>query len=190
MIAGRCAAIGAMLKSGPLYRGADEVALGRAQAEGFAEELGIPRAMIDDLLALGATPTMESLSRTFTRLYFDRVLATLTMASGLTAVGLGARRGGATLLALGALLMGASWALGHDRYTGTVEQRLAESAGQIGRATGAGLVIFGHTHREALSEGYANTGSFAFPSGAPGRPYLEIEGGPGAPRARRRYWAE
>src|SRR5262249_55424074 len=80
------------------------------------------------------------------------------------------------------------WAEGHNRYEGTVAQRLAESAARIRQATGAELVIFGHTHREELSEGYANTGSFAFPRSAPGRPYLEIEGSLEAPRAARRYW--
>jgi hypothetical protein len=48
--------------------------------------------------------------------------------------------------------------------------------------------VFGHTHREADSGRYANTGSFAFPRGAPGRPFLEIEGTGEAPRAVRRYW--
>ena len=56
-------------------------------------------------------------------------------------------------------------------------------------ATGARLVVFGHTHREALEEGYANTGSFAFPGRSPGRPYLEIEGTDEHPRAVRKHWA-
>ncbi len=49
-------------------------------------------------------------------------------------------------------------------------------------------MVFGHTHREALGGCYANTGSFAFPRGAPGRPFLEIEGSGELPRAVRRYW--
>ena len=61
---------------------------------------------------------------------------------------------------------------------------------EIARAaySGAKLVVFGHTHREAEDDRYANTGSFAFPRGAPGRPYLEIEGDAESPRAVRRYW--
>ena len=44
--------------------------------------------------------------------------------------------------------------------------------------TGAKLVVFGHAHREALGEHYANTGSFTWPSEqAAGRPYLEIVNG-------------
>jgi predicted phosphodiesterase len=181
-------AIGALLKSGPLYGATGEAVIGHGRVEQFAEEFGIPRAMIDDLLALGAPPTLESLSRTFSRLYFDRVIATLAMTSGLTGFGLGGRRPGATLFGLGALLMGLSWAQGHNRYAGTVAERLAMSARRVGQATSASLVVFGHTHREALEEGYANTGSFAFPRGAPGRPYLEIEGSASQPRAVRRYW--
>jgi predicted phosphodiesterase len=57
----------------------------------------------------------------------------------------------------------------------------------VAGVTGAKLVVFGHTHREAQSEGYANTGSFAFPRDAPGRPFLEIEGTAAEPRAVRRY---
>ena len=56
------------------------------------------------------------------------------------------------------------------------------------RRLGAKLVVFGHTHREALADGYANTGSFAFHGSAPGRPFLEIEGTEEHPRAVRRYW--
>lgn len=182
------AAFQAMLKSGPLYSAGAEVHLGRDRALRFAEELGLPTDLIDSILALGATPTMESMAHTFTRLYFDRVIATLAMSSGLGALALGARKPGAVIFGLGALLMGASWAAGHDRYRGTVTERLAGSANAVRKATGASLVIFGHTHREALSEGYANTGSFAFPAGAPGRPFLEITGSHEQPRALRRYW--
>jgi UDP-2,3-diacylglucosamine pyrophosphatase LpxH len=182
------AAIGAMLKSGPLYRAGGEATVGAAAVERFAHELGVPRAMADDLLGLAATPTLESAARTFTRLYFDRVIATLSMGAGIAALGLGARGTGAAAVGLGALLMGVSWASGHNRYAGTVAERLAESASRVARTTGAKLVVFGHTHREALGDGYANTGSFSFPRTAPGRPYVEIEGSPEAPRAMSRFW--
>ncbi|WP_437534284.1 hypothetical protein WME79_09155 [Sorangium sp. So ce726] len=182
------AAIGAMLKSGPLYRAGGESTVGAAAMERFAHELGVSRAMADDLVGLGATPTLESAARTFTRLYFDRVIATLSMGAGIAALGLGARGTGAAALGLGALLMGASWASGHNRYAGTVAERLAEGASRVARTTGAKLVVFGHTHREALGDGYANTGSFSFPRAAPGRPYVEIEGSSEAPRAVTRFW--
>jgi predicted phosphodiesterase len=181
------AALAAVLKSGPLYRAGGEVALGQEEAVRFAETQGVPPAMLEELRALGARPTMESLSATFTRLYFDRVIATLAMASGLGALGLGKARAGAAIFGLGAALMGVSWSRGHNRYGGTVPSLLAEGARRVGEATGAKLVVFGHTHREALEEGYANTGSFSFPRDAPGRPYLEIEGPAEEPRAVRRY---
>jgi hypothetical protein len=183
------AALGAMLKSGPFYRAASEVLQGRALEALFARELGVGGELVEAVLAQGATPTLESLSRTFTRLYFDRVLATLAMAGGLGAVAAGRTLAGGALAVVGALSMIASWTRGHDRYGGTVPERLAASAERIAGATGARLVIFGHTHREADGERYANTGSFSFPRGAPGRPFLEIEGTAEHPRAVRRHWA-
>ena len=181
-------AFAALLRSGPFYRGRAEIPAGKALEEAFAGELGVGHDLVETLLAHGAKPTMESLARTFSRLYFDRVVATLAIAGGLGAVAAGQRKAGGAVAALGALLMTASWARGHDRYGGTVPELLSGSAGRIADATGAKLVVFGHTHREADRERYANTGSFAFPREAPGRPYLEIEGTPEAPRAVRRYW--
>ncbi len=183
------AAIAAMLKSGPLYRAHDEFALGQARAARFAEVAGVPEEVVEAVLALRARPTLESMSRTFTRLYFDRVLATISLGGGLGALAAGKPRAGAAALAFGAAVMGTSWAAGHDRYQGTVAERLAESGARIAETTGAKLVVFGHTHREGQSGAYANTGSFAFPGGSPGRPFLEIEGGSEEPRVVRRYLA-
>jgi UDP-2,3-diacylglucosamine pyrophosphatase LpxH len=182
------AAFGALFRSGPFYRAGGERAMGEALADLFAADVGVPRELIDALLAHGATPTLESLAATFSRLYFDRVIATLAITGGLGAAAAGKRVTGGATAALGALLMAGSWSRGHNRYANTVADRLAESADRIAGATGAKLVIFGHTHREAEGERYANTGSFAFPRGAPGRPFLEIEGAAGRPRATRRHW--
>ena len=85
--------------------------------------------------------------------------------------------------------MGPRGAAGHDRYQGPGGARRAESGARIAETTGAKLVVFGHTHREGQSGAYANTGSFAFPGGSPGRPFLEIEGGSEEPRVVRRYLA-
>lgn len=182
------AAIGAMLQSGPFYRGRGVADAADALVDGFTDAAGVPREIADALVGLGATPTMESLAATFSRLYFDRVLATLALSGGAAAVALGRRRGGAAAMAAGAMAMAVSWAAGHNRYAGTVAERLAEGARSVADATGAKLVVFGHTHLEALGDRYANTGSFSFPRGAPGRPFVEIEGAPEAPRAARRYW--
>ncbi|MFO0673572.1 MAG: hypothetical protein U0235_28800 [Polyangiaceae bacterium] len=155
----------------------------------FAEEQGIDVASAERVLSARATPTLESMRTTFARLYLDRVAATVGMGAGLTAVGFGHVGAGATIASASALAMAASWALGHDRYSGSVAERLEAGAISVAEATGAKLVVFGHTHREASRGPYANTGSFAFPRGAPGRPFLEIEGSPDAPRAARRYLA-
>ncbi len=100
----------------------------------------------------------------------------------------GRQRAGLATIAAGAGLLAASWAQGHDRYSGTVTDRLQEGARAVRETSGAKLVVFGHTHREALEDGYANTGSFAFPGRSPGRPFLEIEGAADHPRAVRRHW--
>lgn len=184
------AAIHAVVRSGPAFRkrSKKEEPLGEEELARFTEALGISPDMARSLLDLGARPTLASVSRTFSRLYFDRVLSTIAMTAGLSAAALGHKRAGKTVFSLGALAMASSWARGHNRYQGTTAEQLAEGAQKIVNATNARLVIFGHTHREALGENYANTASFAFPRGAPGRPYLEIDGDMERPKAHRRYW--
>ncbi len=181
-------AITAMAASGPFYRARHEVAHGKDRERPFAEEHDVPHEIVEALVALAAEPTMASFRRTFARIYFDRVAATLSMMGGVGAALSGRRRLGLAAIAAGASLLGASWARGHDRYSGTVTDRLQMGARAVREATGARLVVFGHTHREALEDGYANTGSFAFPGRSPGRPYLEIEGTDEHPRAVRKHW--
>ncbi|MEJ7729220.1 MAG: hypothetical protein WKG00_08390 [Polyangiaceae bacterium] len=180
-------ALSAMLASGPLYPARAEPAEGAARMEAFAHAVGIPVDVVARVLEQAAAPTTESLARTFTRVYFDRVVATLSMAGGLGAAALGWRRAGVGAAGFGALLMALSWSRGHDRYSGTVAQRLSAGAARVAESTGAHLVVLGHTHVEAEEAHYANTGSFAFPGRAPGRPYLEIEGSAQHPRAVRRH---
>jgi UDP-2,3-diacylglucosamine pyrophosphatase LpxH len=184
------AAIHAVLRSGPGFRRRStlEEPLGEEEIARFTEALGVSPDLARTLLDLSARPTLESISRTFSRLYFDRVLSTMAMTAGLSAIALGKKRAGKTVFSLGALAMASSWARGHNRYRGTTAEQLADGAQRIVDATQARLVIFGHTHREALGENYANTASFAFPRGAPGRPFLEIEADPENPKAHRRYW--
>ncbi len=177
----------ALARAGPFYRAALERTIGDGKRAQFAAEAGVPRGLVDDLLRLGAQPTLTCFSDTFARLYMDRVAATLMCSGGLLALASGRRTAGATAATLGAMLMVASWLRAHDRYGGRVVDRLDAAASRITDQTDAELVIFGHTHREALTDRYANTGSFAFPREAPGRPYLELELGEGPPRALRRY---
>ena len=113
-----------MLKSGPLYRAHDERRTGGGPTGGVRRRGGISDAIIGELLTLGATPTLESMSHTFARLYFDRVVATprargrarsLKRSDDVAPRSRGSQRG--------ALVMGLSWARGHDRYSGLVAER-------------------------------------------------------------------
>ncbi len=182
------AAFTALGRSGPLYRAQGERRRGEEHHARFAEDMGVPTSLVEQVMALGAPPTLESWANTAARLYLDRVLATLLCAGGLAGLASGMRRGGGASLGLGAMLMISSWLRGHDRYRGTVVERLEAAADRIATTTNAELVILGHTHREAQKERYANTGSFAFPRESSGRPYLEIDENGGKPRALRRYW--
>jgi hypothetical protein len=184
------AAFGALGRSGPFYRARGERERGRARHQSFATEAGLRPELCDALGAELAVPTLESLPGTFARVYLDRALATATVLLGLGALGFGRRRLAAACVGLGAAALGASWLAGHDRYRGSVRQRLREAAERVGRVTGATLVVLAHTHQAEAGTGYANTGSFAEPrtAGGPGRPYLEIEGTDEQPRAVARIW--
>jgi hypothetical protein len=151
---------------------------GQAREAEFFSEIADDSLRV--LLGLPRRPTMDSLAATLSRLYLDRVAATTLLVLGVGLLAAGKPRAARWAIGLGGLAMGLSWALGHDRFGGSVPERLREGADAIRRASGAELVVMGHAHRETASEGYANTGSFAFPCSAPGRPFLEI-----APRAGR-----
>ncbi|WP_394823781.1 metallophosphoesterase [Pendulispora albinea] len=180
-------AFGALGKSGARFGLEDQRARGRALTPAFAESVGLARELLDELLSDSPRPTLASARATFARCYLDRVLATVTATGGAMALVSGHKLAGGAALSLGAIAMLASWATGYDRYTGSVVERLAAGAARVANVTGSKLVVFGHTHREALGPHYANTGSFSFPGRSPGRPYLEIEGPPESPRAVRRY---
>ncbi len=178
------AAFLALAKSGRFYEGEHEAARAEAGLADFLADVGLDEPTARALIAERATPTTTSFSDTLARLYIDRVAATVSVMAGLSAFSLGKRKLG---LALGALGLGGlawSWSRGHDRYGGKVPARLDEAATRIARATGSPLVIFGHAHEIADRPGYANTSSFSFPRGTPGRSFLELEG----TRATRRFW--
>jgi UDP-2,3-diacylglucosamine pyrophosphatase LpxH len=182
------AAATALLGSGPFFADErDRAARGALRLAAFADEQRIDVGTAERVLDVRAQPTLDSMRATFARLYLDRVVATLGMGTGLAAASLGHVAVGATVASASALAMAASWAIGHDRYAGNVAERLEAGARAVADASGAKLVVFGHTHREAIRGPYANTGSFAFPMNAPGRPYLEIEGTLDAPSVARRY---
>lgn len=183
------AAFRALAGSGEPFaaRAGDDLAEGRAREASYAASIGVGPELLRALDGIRAEPTRMSARRTFQRLYLDRVASTVAMTTGALALLAGRRTAGLTLLGAGALSMGVSWALGYDRYGGNVPEMLERGANEVARKTDAKLVVMGHAHREALTDRYANTGSFSFPRGAPGRPFLEIEETASGPRAARRY---
>lgn len=182
------AAVTALAGSGARYAGPDESARGDLLVDSFAVRMGIDPAHARALISAAPSSTLASSLATFQRLYFDRVAATVALGGGAALFASGKRRAGTIALATGALAMAASWALGHDRYGGTVIERLADGARLVEHTTAARAVVFGHTHHQVSSGSYTNTGSFAFGRGTH-RPYLEIERAEGTPSVVVRGWA-
>jgi hypothetical protein len=144
---------------------------GEARLLDFAEMTGLSPSEVARLEAERLAPTHLSRGAMFSRMYFDRVVATLLLTSSVMAL---PRRPSAGLMAVASLAyLAGSWSRGHNRYAGMPESYLRDAAGRVRDATRARLVVFGHTHREEDGEGYANTGTFGFPR-QPGRPYLLI----------------
>lgn len=181
------AAFRAVAASGPFFVAQEELAEGTKREMHFKDAQDVPEDLMRQMLELKAKPTMQSLGATLQRLYLDRVAATFAVLGGVGLFAAGKRREAMWTMSAGALAMSISWALGHDRYGGTVPELLAQAAAQVTQKTGASLVVMGHAHREALTDAYANTGSFSFPRSGAGRPFLEIEGSRDKPRAVLRY---
>ncbi len=181
-------AFAALAKSGPFYRGTPERKEGERRHAAFAESLGLPASVLDDMLEIGAKSTLEDFSSTFARLYLDRALSTIAAGVGALAIAAGKPRTGSALVAASSMVLIWSWLKGHNRYRGKVVDRLEAAANRIVENTGAEYVVFGHTHEEALSESYANTGTFAFARNTPGRPFLELSRNCGKHVAERRYF--
>lgn len=174
----------------------EEVTRGEQALAAHARQTGLDPACVARLLELAPTPTHQGFRDTFLRLYFDRIFATLSVASGLGLLGaaglgtagLGAGLGTAGLVVgrsvllpgAGALLtaLGAGYLL-HDvsthrsRYSGLVVPRLGQAAELVRQTTGASLVVFGHTHVQVNEPGYVNLGSFGYARGQ--RPYLALD---------------
>jgi UDP-2,3-diacylglucosamine pyrophosphatase LpxH len=181
------AAVTALAGSGARYAGPDEAVRGDALVDAFAERMGVDPLHARTLLRDAPSPTLASMRDTFSRLYLDRVAATIALGGGAALLASGRTRAGTAALAAGAIAMTASWAVGHNRYRGTVIERLAEGARLVEHTTGARAVVFGHTHHSQTVGAYTNTGSFAF-SREEHRPYLEIERADGVPSIVARGW--
>ena len=145
-----------------------ERASGARAVSAYAEEVGVAPDALHALATASAVATHHRRGATFQRLYLDRSLATalLVAALGASAVGGGAGPG---VAAVAASYLGFSVSRGTNRYRGLLETRLAEAATRIRGLTGAAQVVLGHSHRLALSDGYANPGSFAYPGQGPRR---------------------
>jgi len=149
-----------------------EKARGEAGVDAFAERARMPNEVVRALLRELPRPTHEDFKKTFFRLYFDRVLATASVAGGAARLLLGGAGvvGGALLLS-GALYLRHSAKNGVDRYSSLPVRRLYAGAALVKRVTGAKLVIFGHTHCEDAADGYLNSASFSY-TDRRGSPYL------------------
>jgi hypothetical protein len=156
---------------------AAEKARGAAALPEFALRTGLPRERVQALLDALPRPTHEAFGATFFRLYFDRVVATLGVAGGLSRVLVGGLAGGAVggAVALSsALYLRRSVMQGVDRYSSLPVQRLHAGAKLVRQITDAKTVIFGHTHCEDEAEGYVNSASFTY-TGRRGAPYLQVD---------------
>jgi UDP-2,3-diacylglucosamine pyrophosphatase LpxH len=150
-----------------------EKARGAGELSGFAARSGLSETTLRELLDALPRPTHEDFEQTFHRLYFDRVLATVGIASGAARLLLGGPLTGAALALSGAVYLRRSTRDGVDRYSSMPVKRLYAGAELVRRVTGAKLVIFGHTHCEDEAEGYKNSASFAY-TYRQGSPYLVL----------------
>lgn len=154
-----------------------EKARGESAIDDFAQRSGVSAQVVRELYGALPRPTHEDFKKTFFRLYFDRVVATLGVAGGATRVLMGGAAGGVVggALALsGALYLHQSVKKGVDRYSSLPVKRLFEGADLVREVTGAKLVIFGHTHCEDEAEGYKNSASFSY-TYRKGSPYLLVD---------------
>lgn len=153
-----------------------EKARGEAAVSAFSARTGVAESVVRALLAQLPRPTHEDFERTFFRLYFDRVAATVGLAGGATRVLLGGLAGGAlggAVALSSAIYLHHSVSKGVDRYSNLPVKRLYAGAELVRRLTRAELVVFGHTHCEDEASGYMNSASFSYTQRS-GAPYLEI----------------
>jgi UDP-2,3-diacylglucosamine pyrophosphatase LpxH len=140
----------------------DERRQGEAGISKCARSSGLGEPALRELLNAAPRPTHESFRRTFLRLYYDWMVASLAVPAGLVATVAGAGAGGAALSAASLGYMIVSHKRRARRHVGMPEH-LRRGADLVRRLTNADLVVLGHTHREDESEGYVNLGSFGYP---------------------------
>ncbi len=160
-------------RHGPVYR--SELEQGSSRLSGAARNAGLDPTLLEALLDLAPSPTHHGFLETFMRLYFDRIFAGVAVGSGLvlSITSPAARLAGVLLTGAGSAYLGSSLSRSTSRYSNLVVPRLTTAAHRVREATGADLVVFGHTHVEVDEPGYKNLGSFGFSRNA--RPYLLLD---------------
>lgn len=139
-----------------------EAERGRARLEAYTEQLGLSRECLERLVELGARARHDSVSQTWMRLYFDRVLAALAALGGFGLSFAGFLVPATATTGLGTLYLLASWLHAKERYGRGPGDGMAEGARAIRTVSGAELVLFGHSHETRDEPGYINLGSFTF----------------------------
>lgn len=152
-----------------------ERARGTSAIPDVSAEAGIAEAAVRGLLEAMPQPTHTEFQRTFLRLYNDRVLALLGVGSGAACALSGALPLGALLAVSGGAYLALNVKRSGARYRDQPVRLLRDGAETVRGLTGAGLVVFGHTHVPVSEAGYANAGSFGYPPAGPGRPYLLVD---------------
>jgi UDP-2,3-diacylglucosamine pyrophosphatase LpxH len=152
---------------------ARERSLGEELLPAFAKDYGLELDVLRALLEDRPRPTHESFERSFFRMYYDRIAATVTAGAGISLAVLAKSRSALGLAALSGLYLVESQRRGRNRYEGLPVRRLRQASTSVRDITGAETVIFGHTHVAETVPGYLNPGSFTYRAGAP-RPYAWV----------------
>jgi len=159
-----------------------EMSAGEAALADFARLVELDPEVLRSLLDAGAVPTHQDLRKTFMRLYFDRVFASIgLLLSGAAYLAWKSNAAGIAGLLAGLYLIQSVQRTG-NRYEDLPVERLRAAAARVRQLTGAESVIFGHTHQVDEGNGYANSGSFGYSQH--GRPYVRV-GETGIPRVER-----
>jgi UDP-2,3-diacylglucosamine pyrophosphatase LpxH len=146
---------------------------GEAALSDFARLVDLDPEVLHALLDGGALPTHRNFQKTFMRLYFDRVSASMgLLLSGAAYVAWKSRAAGILGLLAGLYLIQSVQRTG-NRYEDLPVERLRAAAARVRELTLAETVIFGHTHQVDEGNGYANSGSFGYSQH--GRPYVRVD---------------
>jgi predicted phosphodiesterase len=168
------AAVGLALRSANPIELWRERELGATLVPKYSELVGLPEAVLHDLLAVAPAPTHSRLASMLSRLYFDRALAAAALAAGAVAATTGLRTPGMATAAVALAYLATSIEGRATSYTERPAQQLRDAASRIAELTNAETVVFGHTHLVESGPSYRNTGSFSTRCDE-GRPYLVVD---------------